>query len=1489
MNESSSPQTPALTQAPPRLKSGLALAAGILGLLVLISTLLGAKTLAALGWGLVPMSPVAAAMVALLSAAILLMQARSSSAAIRLLACALALLVALSCLGLVIGHARGATIAFEGWLLQRWPHLQLTSLLTDDALLCAALAALCLWLPSPSWRWRQSAALLAMVPVMTGVLVMVSYAAGSPLLYRTSLTPMSLPASFCSLALGLALTLSTGRGTWPLAAFSAGPVRGRDRTGLGIPGWAWLASLSIAAIVLVGGSLYTRSLLREKQTRVQNELKTIADLKAQQISAWFGERRGDAVQLEGALIQTQLRRFLAGAPSAPSEGDLRAWMAGLQNGSYRRVVLVDRQGRVRLAVPTHEPLNPSDVDGAEIQSALHAREVLIRDLHKNPGQSSIHLDLWVPVGVGQGSDTNEGALLLTMDPQSFLYPLVQSWPTPSPSAEILLVRRDGDEVLFLNELRHQADTALILRRPLEGLPDLPASRAIRGQVGLVEGKDYRGIPVLAVLSQVPGTGWHMVSKIDVAEVYGPLRQRIWAGTLGMMGILVLLAGSLGLALKHHDASMVRKQLMLSQRFEWLMREANDIILLLDRDGCILEANDRAVECYGYGRSELLGMPVLNLRTPAARIEGPEQYSQLMTQGSIRFETINQRKDGSPFPVEVNARAGLLEGELRSINIVRDISERRAQEREILRMTQLYAALSQVNQAIVWSSSQADLFNRICEVMVEFGKFDLAWIGMNDVASRVVSVAARYGDTRGMLDRITVRSDDSPEAGGAMGTAIREGCPCLINNFLTSQESVPWRAELAASELASIAAFPIRRGGEVVGALAVYAKTEDFFGPREADLLVEAALDISFALDHLASEDQRHLTEAALVESQRLLRASEEAGGIGTYTWFIPEDRWTSSPYLDRIFGIGEDYPRDLAGWMGLVAPEFREKLSTYVSRIVQRHERFDLDYPIIRVSDGAHRWVHGEGDIQRDAAGQPTALMGIIQDIDERITAEQALRKISVAVEQSPLSIVITNPNGRIEYVNPAFTQVTGYTASEAIGQNPRILKSSSTPPEHYRHMWDTLARGDIWVGEFENLKKNGEMFFERATIAPVRDEDGSAVGYIAIKEDITQLKKSEVERQFLESQLHQAQRLESLGSLAGGVAHDMNNVLGAILGLSSTLRETADPHSLERKSLDTIVNACLRGRGVVKSLLYFAKKDLQEERPIDLNDLVREMSQLLGHTTLKRIQLHLDLQEGIGLLRGDPGALSHALMNLCVNAMDAMPGGGALHLRTYKDHLGDLILSVRDTGAGMPAEVLGKAMEPFFTTKPQGEGTGLGLPMVFGTMAAHEGNFHLSSEPGQGTEAVMRFPANRVTPQVPATDVTPALSFASSQALQVLLVDDDELIREAVSPLLEMLGHSVVTAAGGAEALDMLQAGQTVDLVILDMNMPGMGGAQALPRILSLRPGLTVIMATGYSDHEIAPLLEGRPGVTSIRKPFSLKELQLKISSLQIQSSRKP
>ncbi len=1329
--------------------------------------------------------------------------------------------------------------------------------LTFLAILCGTCSALCSRSLRPlPWLRRQLAAVLGLVPLVIGGLVLVSFAAGAPSLYGSGRTPMSLLAAFCSVGFGLVLLLRAGWDTWPLATFShRSQVVGHSGRVPSLRGLALFLAFSV--LVLGGGSLLLRSQLQATRGQALESLSTIADLKAHQIADWTAERRSDAqLVLASALLQDQLHRYLTGAAQAPPEAQLRSWLAELQKQGYQRVALFDALSHERIAVPEQRDLEQERSNQEEVQIALQAREVWVRDLHEHADHPNLYLGIWIPIRALPRPGANpaleakaDGALLLMIDPRRSLFPLVQSWPNPSPSAETVLTRGEGQDLRYLSN---------------------PSSSS-------------RGGAVLEVRRAIPGTPWTLQSRVDEAEVFGPLRERVWVGSLAMLGLLTLLAAGLGLRLRDRDTAAAREQLELAERYAWLMREANDMVLLLDGQGRIIEANAQAEVQYGFSLAELQAMSFLDLRPAGVRASALDQFRLVRQAGSQQFEALHQHRDGTVFPVEISARCLEAGGELKMICFIRDITERRAQQRELQRMTQMYAAQGQVNQAIVRATDRQQLFDRVCQVMVQHGRFAMAWIGWDDPATHVVQVAARCGDVLGVLDHAVIRSDDSPEGQGAMGSAIRLGCPCILNDFMLTPEANAWLKELAQSGLASVAAFPISQGGQIRGALAVYATEKEFFGVHEAALLEEAATEISYALDHLAEAGRRLETEGALRESERFLLEAQEAGGVGIYTWFIQEDLWTSSPNLDRIFGIGPDYPKDLQGWTNLVDPDFRGQMNHYVLGIIERHERFALDYPIQRVLDGARRWVHGQGEIQYDAEDRPVVLIGVIQDITERKLVEASLRKISVAVEQSPLSIVITDPHGTIEYVNPGFSAVTGFSAQEAIGRNPRILKSGKTPPEQYRAMWETLARGEVWRGEFQNRKKDGNLFHERETIAPVRDLAGVLTNFIAIKEDISSIKVAREERRLLEAQLQQSQKLESLGSLAGGVAHDMNNVMGAILGLASTLHLEAAPGTASARNLDTIISACLRGRDAVKSLLYFAQKDLQEERPSDLNEIARDICQLLAHTLPKQIKLVLDLDEGLDQVMADGGALGHALMNLCVNAMDAMPTGGSLLVATGRGPEDSLILRVRDSGEGMTPEVLTKAMEPFFTTKPQGKGTGLGLAMVYGTMKAHEGALELHSEPGIGTEARLCFPASRKVARADQAQAIAVPVIAASPCLKILLVDDDDLIREAVAPMLEALGHTVETAPGGEFALRTLALDASMDLVILDMNMPGMSGAETLPQILALYPGLPVIMATGYSELEIAPLLAQHPEATSLRKPFSLKEVDQKIADLGI------
>jgi signal transduction histidine kinase len=373
---------------------------------------------------------------------------------------------------------------------------------------------------------------------------------------------------------------------------------------------------------------------------------------------------------------------------------------------------------------------------------------------------------------------------------------------------------------------------------------------------------------------------------------------------------------------------------------------------------------------------------------------------------------------------------------------------------------------------------------------------------------------------------------------------------------------------------------------------------------------------------------------------------------------------------------------------------------------------------------------------------------------------------------------------------------------------------------------------------------------------------------------EIAERQRAESERRRAEAGLLQAQKMDSLGSLAGGVAHDMNNVLAAILSLASAHLTIQPPESRAYLAFKTIQDAALRGAEMVKRLLNFARQSPVESRLLDLNALLQEEARLLERTTLAKVNLTLDLFPDLHPIQGDASALTHALMNLCVNSVDAMAQGGQLTITSRNLGEDQVEISVVDTGAGMTEEVLARALDPFFTTKEVGKGTGLGLPLVYNAVNAHRGTMTLASQPGQGTQVTLRFPAALVANAVllAKPQVRPERAITT---LNILLVDDDELIQVATSMLIGEMGHKVTQVASGEEALALLKGGACPDIVILDMNMPGLGGKGTLPRLRALCPALPVLLSTGRIDQDALDLVATYAHVNLLSKPFTIGDLR--------------
>ena len=549
----------------------------------------------------------------------------------------------------------------------------------------------------------------------------------------------------------------------------------------------------LCAAVALSGYFYYQNLRNEILREQTAKLQAIADLKAGEIQNWLGERLGNArLIMENPALNDELLTFLREGPASPCRDSVHIWMDALRNTyHYQNILLLDRAGEVVFALVDSYPVIGSE--GLELLEAVRReKKVVVSDLHESSKVALLHLDLVAPI---LAADKLAGFVLLRIDPSSQLYPMIKAWPTPSSTAETLLVRRDGENVLFLNQLRHRKDAAMKLRLPLRD-PELPAVQAISGKAGVKSGRDYRGVVVLSAARPVAGTDWFVVAKVDSDEIEHPIRRATQLVFLLALS-LVLAAALLVLFLWQRQSARFRQRQLeaeaqrqaLVQHFDYLSRYANDIILLGDEKGNIIDANERAVVTYGYSSKALLKMNIRDLRIAEERDKLAEQMKQAGEKLGLIFETIHQKKDGSVFPVEVSARMIAVQDKKYFQSIVRDISERKEAEAKLRHANRLYAVLSQVNQAIVRAGDREQLFQDICDVAVKFGGFRLAWIGMVDAESRIVRPAFQSGYNAGYLDKIDISIDDIPAGRGPTGRAVRENRLVVCNDIRADEKMV----------------------------------------------------------------------------------------------------------------------------------------------------------------------------------------------------------------------------------------------------------------------------------------------------------------------------------------------------------------------------------------------------------------------------------------------------------------------------------------------------------------------------------------------------------------------------------------------------------------------------------------------------------------------------------------------------------------------------
>jgi PAS domain S-box-containing protein len=507
--------------------------------------------------------------------------------------------------------------------------------------------------------------------------------------------------------------------------------------------------------------------------------------------------------------------------------------------------------------------------------------------------------------------------------------------------------------------------------------------------------------------------------------------------------------------------------------------------------------------------------------------------------------------------------------------------------------------------------------------------------------------------------------------------------------------------------------------------------------------------------------------------------------------------------------------------------------------------------------------------------------VAIFTDISTSMKAKEDLRRLNIAIEQAAEEVVITDPEGVIQYVNPAFEAITGYSRVEAFGQTPRLLKSGAHEPAFYEDLWNRIKAGNVWTGRLTNKRKDGALIQEDAIISPLLDSQGQLTGYVSLKRDVTEMVR-------IEAQFRQVQKMEAIGTLAGGIAHDFNNILSAIIGYTDMTLMDPKIDDRSRRYLGQVYVAAERATGLVKQILSFSRQSDEKPRPLKVSPIVKEALKLLRASLPTTIDIQPEIQTESDTVLAEPTQIHQILMNLCTNAAHAMHGKvGELKvsLTTVKIDSGDTLiahhglspgkflkLAVSDTGDGIPPAIVNRIFDPFFTTKKPGEGTGMGLAVVYGIVKGYGGVITVESELGKGAAFHVYLPL--LTEEKSEWVYETEIRIVGGKE-RLLFVDDEVNLVQLGKEILSDLGYQIVGKSSSAEALEMIrERPHDFDLVITDMTMPNLTGIELARQCLSIRPDMPIILCTGFSE-EITPEKVKQIGILElILKPILKQQL---------------
>ncbi len=895
----------------------------------------------------------------------------------------------------------------------------------------------------------------------------------------------------------------------------------------------WLAGLAVVTLALIaGGYWYYRAETEHVRQEKYREIATIGKLKADQIERWRKERQRDADRLaHSSFTRKAVGDFLRQPDDAKLRADLREHLQVEQaTGTNQNVLLFALDGVFLLAAKedSHDLSHPtSPALQRATAAALASSEAVISDFYRCP-DGVVHIDVAAVVQDAGGQPL--AVVVLRRDPKIYLFPLIQSWPTPSRSAETVLAQQEGAEVVFVNELRHETNAVLTLRFPLTRT-NLPAVQAVLGKQGQREGTDYRSVAVLADLRPISGSPWFMITKMDVDEILA--EARYGAGMISLVvGSLILLAAALtayvygrrqaGLFQGLYEAE--RRQRENLAAFRTTLYSIGDAVITTNAAGQVREMNPVAEKLTGWSEAEARGRPLVEIfrilnETTRAAIENP--VDKVLRDGAVVGLGNHTRlitRGGTERPIADSAapirdERGTVTG---VVLVFSDQTAQQAMQQALRKNNRTLRLLSNCNEVLIRATDESDLLKEICRIVKETGGYSTAWIGFaEDDADKSVRIVAAVGLAPDSVEALKISWADTPRGRGPTGIAIRTGKPCASQDVNTDPSIEPWRNLVAQVDHPSVCALPLLAEGRAFGTLTVYSAEREVFTADETALLQELADDLAFGIVTLRARGAHLRVEEALRKSEALLRESQIIAGLGSYVLDIPTGLWSSSDVLDKVFGIDQAYDYSVEGWVALIHPDDRTMMADYFrNEVLGQGHVFNKEYRIIRHADQTERWVYGLGRLEFDAQGRPLKMRGTIQDITERKQAEQQLHDSEALyhslVANLPQHVFRKDLAGRFTFGSARFCQSLGKPQAEILGQTDRDFFPAALAAKYQQDDQRVIQTGQPFEAEEQHQQADGQTIWVSVIKTPLRDAVGQVIGLQGIAWDITERKRAE-------------------------------------------------------------------------------------------------------------------------------------------------------------------------------------------------------------------------------------------------------------------------------------------------------------------------------------------------------------------------------------------